>query len=472
MTMPELLAPGVYVEEVAYRARSIDGVSTSTAGFVGTVPAGPTGQAVRVASVAELQGTFGVSDPPSDLAFAVQGFFANGGSDAWVVGLPQGAPLTDGLAALDAVLDLAILCLPGASDVGVLREALAYAERRGAFAIIDPPGTDPDAAVQLVQDLAATGISNGAMYFPPLLVADPTGEPSPPRPPCGHVAGVYARTDAARGVWKAPAGTDASVIGVLDLAMHLTDEEDRRLETAGVNGLRSFPDRGPLVWGARTIVGVDELASEWKYVPVRRFVISLERSIDQGTRWAVFEPNDEPLWAQIRLEVSTFLNGRLRAGAFAGRTPAEAYFVRCDRSTMTQDDLDNGRLVMLIGVAPVRPAEFVIFRIGQWTARTRTEQPGPATGEPGLVLELAHHPVSADGFVLMVEGETGWTVWNLVGGLDDAGPDDAVFALDAEAGRIAFGDGVHGAVPPSGSGIQATYRYGSGLSGTIDQTAD
>ena len=180
-----------------------------------------------------------------------------------------------------------------------------------------------------------------------------------------------ARTDANRGVWKAPAGTDATLNGVLDLAAPLNDLENGQINPKGVNALRNFPAYGRVAWGARTLKGADAQADEYKYVPVRRLALFLEESLYRGTQWVVFEPNDEPLWAQIRLNVGVFMNGLFRQGAFQGSTPQEAYFVRCDRSTMTQNDIDNGRLICLIGVAPVRPAEFVIFRIGQWTAERR-----------------------------------------------------------------------------------------------------
>jgi len=215
--------------------------------------------------------------------------------------------------------------------------------------------------------------------------------------------------------------------------------------------------------GSPTIQGADQAASEWKYVPVRRLALYIEESLDLGTQWAVFEPNDEPLWARLRLDVGEFLNGLFRAGAFQGRTPREAYFVKCDGSTMTQDDLDNGVVRIVVGFAPLKPAEFVVIQIGQQTARQATEQLGPATGEPGQEISLARRPVSKEGFVLQVEGPLGWTSWMCVEELEGCGPDDPAFTLDAEAGVIRFGDGVNGAIPPAAAGIQASYRYGSGL---------
>jgi phage tail sheath protein FI len=179
------------------------------------------------------------------------------------------------------------------------------------------------------------------------------------------VAGIYARTDAARGVWKAPAGTEARLTGVQKLDVPLTDPENGALNLLGINCLRTFPVYGPVVWGDRTLEGADALASEWKYVPVRRFALFLEESLYRGTKWVVFEPNDEPLWAQIRLNVGAFMQNLFRQGAFQGQTPREAYFVKCDKETTTQTDINLGIVNILVGFAPLKPAEFVIIKIQQ-----------------------------------------------------------------------------------------------------------
>jgi phage tail sheath protein FI len=451
---------------VSFRARSIDGVGTSTAGFVGTTSTGPLDGAVRVASFADYQRAFGDVQGGGELPLAVQLFFANGGSDAWIVGVAPDRSPADALGALDAVPDLGLLCLPGQTDPSVLIAALRYAESRRAFVVIDPPGPNPDAAVALARELAGTGSANGAMYFPSALVADPAQSgPDRPCPPSGAVAGVYARTDLARGVWKAPAGLEAVLQGAQGLEVALDDRAASALQVAGVNTIRTFPGAGTVVWGARTIQGADEAASEWKYVPVRRLALFVEESLYRGTQWAVFEPNDEPLWASLRFAVGSFLDGLFRAGAFLGRTPRDAYFVRCDRSTMTQDDLDNGRVNIVVGVAPLRPAEFVTLQIGQWTANEVTEQLVPATGEPGQEISLSRHPVWIEGFVLQVEGSLGWTAWQLVVDLESTGPEDQAYVLVPGTGTVRFGDGVHGAIPSAGSPIEARYRYGSGRDG-------
>jgi phage tail sheath protein FI len=174
-----------------------------------------------------------------------------------------------------------------------------------------------------------------------------------------------ARTDAARGVWKAPAGIDASLAGVSDLTINLTNDDNGELNPLGINCFRNFPVIGRVVWGARTLRGADLLADEYKYVPVRRLALFLEESLYRGTQWVVFEPNDEPLWAQVRLNIGAFMQGLFRQGAFQGTTPQDAYFVKCDSETTTPNDQNLGRVNILVGFAPLRPAEFVILQIQQ-----------------------------------------------------------------------------------------------------------
>jgi uncharacterized protein len=186
-----------------------------------------------------------------------------------------------------------------------------------------------------------------------------------PLPPCGYVAGIYARTDASRGVWKAPAGSDASITGASGLLIAMSDPENGQLNPRAINCLRTLPVYGNVVWGARTLHGDDDRGSEWKYVPVRRTALFIEESLYRGTQWVVFEPNDEPLWAQIRLNVGAFMQNLFRQGAFQGRTPREAYFVKCDRETTTQNDINLGIVNIHVGFAPLKPAEFVVLRIQQ-----------------------------------------------------------------------------------------------------------
>ena len=207
---------------------------------------------------------------------------------------------------------------------------------------------------------------NVTIYFPRLRLADPLNEGRLGSfAPSGAIAGIVARTDAQRGVWKAPAGMEASFSGVQEFTYTLTDGENGQLNPLGLNCLRSFPVAGNLVWGARTLVGADLLASEWKYLPVRRTALFLEESLYRGTQWVVFEPNDEPLWAQIRLNIGAFMQNLFRQGAFQGRSPREAYIVKCDRETTTQNDINLGIVNILVGFAPLKPAEFVVIRIQQ-----------------------------------------------------------------------------------------------------------
>jgi phage tail sheath protein FI len=273
-----------------------------------------------------------------------------------------------GLFALEDVDLFNILCLPNVTDVAVLSDAIAYANERRAFVLLDfPPAVDSVAeATAWLNGNGTLRDKNAAIYFPRIQLADPLEENRLRSfPTCGAVAGVYARTDVTRGVWKAPAGTEAQLRGVQRLDYTLTDPENGALNPLGINCLRNFPVFGPVVWGARTLHGADALASEWKYVPVRRFALFLEESLYRGTKWVVFEPNDEPLWAQIRLNVGAFMHNLFRQGAFQGQTPREAYFVKCDKETTTQNDINLGIVNIVVGFAPLKPAEFVILKIQQ-----------------------------------------------------------------------------------------------------------
>jgi len=233
--------------------------------------------------------------------------------------------------------------------------------------VVDPP---PTQSINQVRSFRANfDTKYGALYYPWIDVLDPNVRPTqgfPPPviglPPSGFVTGIYARTDVTRGVFKAPANEE--ILGLSKFELNVNKARDEILNPEGINALRFFPGRGSRVWGARTMSS----DSEWKYVNVRRLFIYIEHSIDKGTQYAVFEPNNERLWANIRRSVEDFLLTLWQQGALLGDKPEQAYFVRCDRTTMTQNDLDNGRMICLVGVAPTTPAEFVIFRIGQFTA--------------------------------------------------------------------------------------------------------
>jgi Bacteriophage tail sheath protein len=276
-----------------------------------------------------------------------------------------------GIKALEDVDLFNILCLPpdttGDIPGNVWDQAGAYCTDRRAMLLVDPPANwkDVDAAVNGI-DGVTTRIKNAAAFFPRLKEADPLNNGQiDTYVPCGAVAGVLARIDNQRGVWKAPAGTEATLVGVPELSVPLTDAENGRLNPLGLNCLRAFPVIGRVVWGARTLRGADLLADPWKYLPVRRTALFIEESLFRGTQWVVFEPNDEPLWAQIRLNVGAFMNSLFRQGAFQGKTPQEAYLVKCDKETTTQDDINRGVVNIVVGFAPLKPAEFVIITIQQ-----------------------------------------------------------------------------------------------------------
>jgi phage tail sheath protein FI len=278
-----------------------------------------------------------------------------------------------GFYALENVDIFNILCIPNASlteaqMAGIYAEVLAYCVERRAFLLIDLPqltDTVPKAQQWLTNN-ATLRNRNAAAYFPWIRQPDPLQQSRLRAfPPCGVVAGLYARTDGERGVWKAPAGVDALMNGVLGLTYPLTNPENGALNPLALNCLRFFPAYGPVVWGARTLRGSDALADEYKYVPVRRLALFLEESLYRGTQWVVFEPNDEPLWAQIRLNLGAFMHTLFAQGAFKGQTPRDAYFVKCDKDTTTANDVDLGRVNIVVGFAPLKPAEFVIIKIQQ-----------------------------------------------------------------------------------------------------------
>ncbi len=254
----------------------------------------------------------------------------------------------------------------------LIDDAAAFCKRQRAFFIVDPPyGSTKDSIKTFQTGITATNYA--ALFFPTLRQPNPLHDDQMEDfDPCGAVAGIFARTDAQRGVWKAPAGLDARLVGVPSLSVSLSDQENGLLNPLGINCLRSLPAAGRVVWGSRTLEGSDRLASEWKYIPVRRTALFLEESLYRGTQWVVFEPNDEPLWAQIRLNIGAFMQTLFRQGAFQGRTPREAYFVKCDGESTTQDDINRGIVNIHVGFAPLRPAEFVVIRIQQLAGQVET----------------------------------------------------------------------------------------------------
>jgi uncharacterized protein len=304
----------------------------------------------------------------------------------------DGDPLTDiqinnpddanaGLGMLNKVDIFNMLCIPPyngdiqtatSTSKEVYDAALAICKDRRAMLIVDPPDSWSD------KDNARTGVSSGdfverdqnaAVWFPKIFCPDPLDPKNQSRPfvPSGAVAGVIARTDANRGVWKAPAGIEATLIGLSGLQVNLNDKENGELNPLGINCLRFFSVAGRVVWGARTLRGADELTDQWKYLPVRRTALFIEESLYRGLKWVVFEPNDYRLWGEIRLNVGAFMHDLFRKGAFQGSDPRKAYFVKCDDETTTQDDIDRGIVNILVGFAPLKPAEFVVLQIQQIT---------------------------------------------------------------------------------------------------------
>jgi phage tail sheath protein FI len=508
--------PGVYIEELPSGVRTITGVSTSIAAFVGWAPKGVTDKAELVLSWSDFVRKFGGLDVRSLLGYAVSQFFGNGGQRAYIVRLAAadavaaavtlngkltltakspGAWATDyaivtktrtadpndasiakrfqlkvvnlkqnlagvavevfenlsidpadarfvvsvlnsesalvaaalvgtpadppantvlgangdvpaaaklaggvdgatllpdqatfetamipvsgagGIYLLDRIDLFNLMCVPGETTPGVVSKLQAFCRNRRAFLIADCAENASMTTLQAGPNTSLTGADaiNAAFYFPWVLAPDPLQENRARAfPPCGFVAGLYARTDSGRGVWKAPAGTDASLSGVIGVQTMLTNDENGVLNPQAVNCIRSLPVYGPVVWGARTLQGNDERGSEWKYVPVRRTALFLEESLFRALKWVVFEPNDEPLWGQIRLNVGAFMHNLFRQGAFQGKTPQEAYSVKCDKETTTQTDIDMGVVNIVVAFAPLKPAEFVIVKIQQIAGQLQT----------------------------------------------------------------------------------------------------
>jgi hypothetical protein len=485
--MPSALTfPGVYIEEIPSGVRTISGVATSIALFIGWAARGTTDRALRLTSFADFERQYRGLDRRSLLGYAVRQFYENGGSDAYVlriadddaesaeaaigdltltasspgewandyrvrltqraddptrfklevlhepssnaivesfenlsmsdsdsrfvetvvngrsafISVSTSTATTPGNATVDLDATTAgddgtvigpddadfrtvllalfgtgtitdridlfnIVCVPGLTHAATIQTLQGHCRARRAFLLVDS-GPDDTVGTLSLTGLTGPDAMNSALFFPWVVGPDPLQEGALRAfPPCGFVAGVFARTDATRGVWKAPAGSDAGINGAAGLAITMSDAENGQLNPQGVNCLRTLPVFGNVVWGSRTLHGHNDRASEWKYVPVRRLALFLEESLYRGTQWVVFEPNDEPLWAQIRLNIGAFMQGLFRQGAFQGRSPREAYFVKCDRTTTTQTDINLGIVNIIVGFAPLKPAEFVVIKIQQ-----------------------------------------------------------------------------------------------------------
>lgn len=399
-------APGVYFEEVATGPRSIEAVGTSTAGFVGAAPKKTASKhaAIAVNSWREFVREFvGEEKKTTALAQAVAGFFDNGGRRCHVVHVPDGEALSGGtgkrrgLDILAEIDEISIVAAPGRTDLDSYQALLEHCEKLGdRVAILDgpkgvkdlmkltevatkksrrrPAGPGGPGAPADDNDSAAVGLRApksdkgfGAFYYPWIIVPnalDRKDRDGVLAPPSGAMAGIYARTD----VHRAPANQLIQKAGGVE--RRILHSEQETLNPASVNCIRFFSREGVLVWGARTLAPAD---SEWRYINVRRLFNMVEESIADATRWVVFEPNDQTLWKSIRRDIGAFLTRLWRQGALMGRTPEEAFFVKCDEETNPPDVVDAGQVVAEIGIAPVKPAEFVIFKIGQHASGTTLE---------------------------------------------------------------------------------------------------
>jgi phage tail sheath protein FI len=372
--MPTYKAPGVYVEEKAAGALRIANPAETIVAFVGPGPAPIAALGTVAVSGAIFRSFVAFTDsfgrvPPQGSGsqifwLAVEGFFLEGGTAlvvAWAAdsGLPA---FQAALATLEAVPGISLVAAPGAAaanDDGaaaITQALIDHAAKTNRFAVLEsPPGLS---MAEVLQWRARFSSDRAALYYPWIRIA-PAGGTAVLQPPSGHVAGIFVRTDQERGIWKSPASE--VVRSATGLAVAITGDHQAPLNDAGINCIRDFPNRGILVFGARTM-GSDP---EYRYVNVRRLVSMIQRSIGGAFAAATFEFNDDALWARVREGAGVYLSALWRAGALQGAKPENAYFVRCDRTSMTQNDLDNGRLVCEIGVAPIRPAEFIIFRVAQ-----------------------------------------------------------------------------------------------------------
>ena len=382
--MASYLSPGVYVEDVPPSSKPIAGVGTSTAGFIGVVPNNismptkPDGsgnypvadvsKAYLVTSWNDFVTRFGdIQAANANLAHAVFGFFHNGGTRCWVIRVAADGDLTTGVNELNefaAIDEIAIVAAPGVTSQDVHQALLEHCKNTGDRVAVLDGLKDPSTVT--AADISPTARSetgsHGAIYFPWLEVSNPVSGGTIIVAPSGHIAGIYARSDATRGVHKAPA--NEVVLGALGLSQRVSKAQQDGLNPEGINVIREF--NGAIkVWGGRT--RADEGNSEYRYISTRRYMNYLRESIDEGTQWVVFEPNTPALWQRITRTLTDFLTNEWRNSALFGETPKQAFYVKCDADTNPADVRELGRVVTEIGVAIVKPAEFVIFKIQQTT---------------------------------------------------------------------------------------------------------
>jgi Bacteriophage tail sheath protein len=390
-------------DETAWRSRPIEGAKTSVAALVGFAAGGPLRRPIRASSWTQFAKVYsdphepdrGPFMPSAYMPYAVRGFFENGGRLCWIVrvghksgtvrggGLPEegdssnsdlSAALLDGIDGLSAIDEITIVCCPDIVALAQERNGTSLRDLQGALiahceaagnrmAILDaPPALQPREMLEWRMEEGAYDSNSAALYYPWIEVVDPLSDQRIAVPPSGHVAGVWARTDVTRGVSKAPA--NEAVLKAEGLTSEITDEEQDALNRAGINSIRSFPTRGIRVWGSRTLSS----DPEWRYLNIRRLFTYITQSIREGTRWVVFEPNDEQLWKSIRRDIGAFLTRMWSEGALFGSSPDQGFYVKCDEETNTPEAVKAGQVVMEIGIAPVKPAQFVSIRIRQFTA--------------------------------------------------------------------------------------------------------
>ncbi|HVV84827.1 MAG TPA: phage tail sheath family protein [Kofleriaceae bacterium] len=397
------LSPGVYVEEVDRGSKPIEAVGTNTVGFLGESSKGPVNESVLITNWSQFVKTFGDFKECSEhFVHGVYGFFNNGGSRCFVVNV--GAPETataapaktggkdeketakaapagggrealyigrdggpgarTGLKCFDEIDEIALVCAPGVTSPAVQDAILSHCEtRKDRFAILDSPETIQGGVDKLPKPRDS---KYGAYYFPWIQVYDPE-KGNIFVPPGGHIAGVYSRVDTERGVHKAPA--NEIIRGALGLKYNVSKGEQDLLNPKGINAIR-FLNNAIRIWGARTLSS----DPSWRYISVRRLFIMVETSIERATQWVVFEPNDHRLWKRVTRTIASFLTLLWRNGALMGTAPEQAFYVKCDAETNPPEVIDAGQLVCEIGLAPVKPAEFVIFRIGQMAAGGGVEE--------------------------------------------------------------------------------------------------
>ena len=367
---PNVSYPGVYVKEISNDLHSIVGTPTTFTAFIGLTSKGPLNKATKISSFSDFEKVFGGLSKYHNLGYAVNHFFLNGGNSAIIVSVGNDKTVTSdkiigdknrksGIYCLDNMDDFNILCIPPYDEtettaITVYQKALEYCKLRRAILLVDPPKNWPDVKSVTRNMKNFFRDENAAIYFPRVKIKEKSDFV-----PCG----IIARTDSSRGVWKAPAGTNAVMSGIEDLMVHLSDDEIGVLTMDAVNCMKQFPAMGFVVWGSRTMNGTDVLASEWKYLAVRRTALFIEESLYRGLKWTVFELNDVSLWSSIRSNVDSFMNNLFRQGAFSAPSSDKAYFVKCDNTTTTQSDIDKGIVNIIVGFAPLKPAEFIIIKI-------------------------------------------------------------------------------------------------------------